>query len=328
LSRKISNKFWSLRSPRLCYNCRQPENFISKCLNPKKNQNPGAVEGDHDKKPIFQVKPGQLNFKGNNSSREHLPTSSFTFKSWDEILFQGGRLWCPMFLISLISANDRTSRVKPCRHGSNHGQPGSSPRKPSQQALMTLLIKSTPTCGQPLVKTLSLNFLQNFCRALQISPKHFKISQYKSCPLFWGTQLCFCLSRSAARIPRTSSPWMPSRPDPPCARAFRAKGWTAPCLSRSYKGRRAFPRTTCIHPLPLPLPQPPSSPARSTPQPLDHLGAFPRTLWSCARRPISLPGRELAGARAPAAVANRCRRAPSPASSPPVSGHQSTLGEP
>jgi hypothetical protein len=36
---------------------------------------------------------------------------------------------------------------------------------------------------------MSLDFLRNFFRVLQISPKHFKISQYKSYPVFWGTQL-------------------------------------------------------------------------------------------------------------------------------------------
>jgi hypothetical protein len=36
---------------------------------------------------------------------------------------------------------------------------------------------------------MSLNVLRNFCRVLQISPKHFKISQYESCPVFRGTQL-------------------------------------------------------------------------------------------------------------------------------------------
>jgi hypothetical protein len=38
---------------------------------------------------------------------------------------------------------------------------------------------------------MSFNLLRNFCRVLQISPKHFKISQYKSCLVFRGTQLCF-----------------------------------------------------------------------------------------------------------------------------------------
>jgi hypothetical protein len=35
---------------------------------------------------------------------------------------------------------------------SNLGQLGSSPRKPRQQSLMTLLIKYKHNCGQPLVK--------------------------------------------------------------------------------------------------------------------------------------------------------------------------------
>jgi hypothetical protein len=35
---------------------------------------------------------------------------------------------------------------------SNHDQPGSSPRKPHQPTLMTLLIKSLHMCGQTLVK--------------------------------------------------------------------------------------------------------------------------------------------------------------------------------
>jgi hypothetical protein len=38
---------------------------------------------------------------------------------------------------------------------------------------------------------MSLNSLRNFCRVLQISPKHFKISKYKGCLVIWGTQLFF-----------------------------------------------------------------------------------------------------------------------------------------
>jgi hypothetical protein len=54
---------------------------------------------------------------GNNSIQEHLPSSSFTFESRDEILFKGGRLWHPRFLISVINANGRISRVKPADIG-------------------------------------------------------------------------------------------------------------------------------------------------------------------------------------------------------------------
>jgi hypothetical protein len=42
------------------------------------------------------------------------------------------KVWRPRFLIIVINANDRISRVKPVKHRSNLGQPGSSPRKPRQ----------------------------------------------------------------------------------------------------------------------------------------------------------------------------------------------------
>jgi hypothetical protein len=62
---------------------------------------------------------------------------------------------------------------------------------------MTLMIKSTNTCGQTLVKDTGKPYLnpnvlecpQNFCLVLQISPKRFKMFQYESCPVFRGTQL-------------------------------------------------------------------------------------------------------------------------------------------
>jgi hypothetical protein len=38
----------------------------------------------------------------------------------------------PQVLITVINANDRISRVKPVKHRSTLGQPGSSPRKPCQ----------------------------------------------------------------------------------------------------------------------------------------------------------------------------------------------------
>jgi type II secretory ATPase GspE/PulE/Tfp pilus assembly ATPase PilB-like protein len=83
---------------RICYNCRQPGHYANECSNPRQqkpqqqNQNPGSAKGNHSKKPGFQVKQTQLNFMGNISIQEHLPTLSFTFKSQDEILFKGGRL--------------------------------------------------------------------------------------------------------------------------------------------------------------------------------------------------------------------------------------------
>jgi hypothetical protein len=72
---------------------------------------------------------------------------------------------------------------------SNDGQPGPSPRKHHRPSLMTPL-------GQPMVKVwsnplntpLTSNVSRYFCRVLQISPKHFKFSQYKSYVFCRGTQ--------------------------------------------------------------------------------------------------------------------------------------------
>jgi hypothetical protein len=63
--------------PRVCYNCRQPGHYANECPNPKRikteqqTPNPGVAKGNHDKKPMIQVKQGQLNFTGNLSIREH-----------------------------------------------------------------------------------------------------------------------------------------------------------------------------------------------------------------------------------------------------------------
>jgi hypothetical protein len=60
--------------PRLCYNCRQPGHFIRNFPNPQQqNQNLGAANGDHGKKPIIQWKPNQLNSTGNLSPQELPP---------------------------------------------------------------------------------------------------------------------------------------------------------------------------------------------------------------------------------------------------------------
>jgi hypothetical protein len=48
---------------------------------------------------------------------ENPPTSSFTFESRDEILFKGGRLRRPRFLISVINTNGWISQVKPTNTG-------------------------------------------------------------------------------------------------------------------------------------------------------------------------------------------------------------------
>jgi hypothetical protein len=71
---------------------------------------------------------------------------------------------------------------------------------------MTPLIKSThwwsKFCQNPDQTPLPLSALRNFCSVLQISPKHFTIPQYKSYPVFRGTQLCFWVA-----LPIWSGKW-------------------------------------------------------------------------------------------------------------------------
>jgi hypothetical protein len=63
--------------PRVCYNCRQPGHYANECPNPRRIKteqqapNPGVAKGNRDKKPMIQVKQGQLNFTSNLSIREH-----------------------------------------------------------------------------------------------------------------------------------------------------------------------------------------------------------------------------------------------------------------
>jgi hypothetical protein len=57
--------------PRICYNCRKPGHYANECPNPRKikaeqqTQNPRVAKGNRDKKPMIQVKQGQLNFTDN-----------------------------------------------------------------------------------------------------------------------------------------------------------------------------------------------------------------------------------------------------------------------
>jgi hypothetical protein len=83
--------------PRICYNCRQPGHYATEFPNPRKikteqqTPNPGVAKGNHDKKPMIQVKQGQLNFTGNFSVREH------SFLLWT---FDDGTLLHPHILVA------------------------------------------------------------------------------------------------------------------------------------------------------------------------------------------------------------------------------------
>jgi hypothetical protein len=91
--------------------------------------------------------------------------------------------------------NDRINWVKPANIGQTMVNLGhhlknesTIPNDPLDQVNTHLW----STLGQnPGQTPMSLNSLRNFCHILQISPKHFGFSQYKSCPVFRGTQLCF-----------------------------------------------------------------------------------------------------------------------------------------
>jgi hypothetical protein len=84
-------------SPRICYNCRQPGHYVNECPKPRRVKteqqapNPGVAKGNHDRKPIIQVKQGQLNFTGNYSIRRH----SFIFWTCDD-----GTLPHPQILVT------------------------------------------------------------------------------------------------------------------------------------------------------------------------------------------------------------------------------------
>jgi hypothetical protein len=118
-------------------------------------------------------------------------------ESRDEILLKGGRLWRPRFLISIINANGRISQVKPADFGRTEVNLGHHLENLTDKAYWTPLPSQHTPVVNPWSKTrsnptwtpTSANVFQNFCRVLQISPKHFKIYLYESCPVCWGTQL-------------------------------------------------------------------------------------------------------------------------------------------
>jgi hypothetical protein len=64
-----------------------------------------------------------------------------------------------------------------------------SPTTPNDPFWSTLVNPWSIPTHNPLNTPLTFYVSRNFCRVLQISPKHFKFSQYKSCVFCRGTQL-------------------------------------------------------------------------------------------------------------------------------------------
>jgi hypothetical protein len=79
--------------PRLCYNCRQPGHFVSKCPKPRQQkpqqqkQNLGSAINDNEPSP--RVEQSQLNFVGNTSIPELFLPFPCNSESRDEILLKG-----------------------------------------------------------------------------------------------------------------------------------------------------------------------------------------------------------------------------------------------
>jgi hypothetical protein len=78
-----------------------------------------------------------------------------------------------------------------------------SPTTPNGPFWSTLVNPWSNATQNPLNTPLPSSVSRNFCHVLQISPKYFKFSQYKSCVVFHGTQL----SCWAAFLVRSGNGW-------------------------------------------------------------------------------------------------------------------------
>jgi hypothetical protein len=100
------------------------------------------------------------------------------------------KLWRPRFSVRFINPNDPVNRVDCGQTTVNLGHhlknipdnPNDTPSWTHGQGWVKTLVK-------PLKLPLTTYVAGNFCRVLQISPKHFKISHCKSCVFCRGTQL-------------------------------------------------------------------------------------------------------------------------------------------
>jgi hypothetical protein len=99
-----------------------------------------------------------------------------------------------------------------------------SPTNPNDSFWSTIVHLGQNPTQKPLTPCWPINVSRNFCRVLQIVPRHFKFSQYKSCVFCWGTHFSCWVAllvgsawwkvqvnacRHYSREPRDSASWHP-----------------------------------------------------------------------------------------------------------------------
>jgi hypothetical protein len=99
--------------------------YARQCLNPRQQkpqqqkQNPGSANGNHSKKPSFQVKQSQLNFMGNISIREPSPLRLLLSNLGTRFCLRGvgcdarGFKLASLTLMAELAKSNRLTLVKP-----------------------------------------------------------------------------------------------------------------------------------------------------------------------------------------------------------------------
>jgi hypothetical protein len=128
-----------------------------------------------------------------------------------------------------------------------------NPIEPSGSSQHTLVVNPwSKTRSNPTWTLTSANVFQNFCRVLQISPKHFKIYQYESCPVCRGTQLSYRLTfqilsgKGWKTWSTANSSCLPKQSDIQSLAAIYAKSVEKNTLEPLYKLQRVVRSTTFL----------------------------------------------------------------------------------
>jgi hypothetical protein len=129
--------------------------------------------------------------------------SNLVVESRDEILFKGVGCDALGFHLGSINLMMRSNQLTLVKQGSTWAITSKTqPTTPSDQSRSTLVKLGQNPSQRPLKTLWHPCQLENFCRVLQISSKHFEFSECKSCVVCRGTQLsCWvaCPIRSGIR---------------------------------------------------------------------------------------------------------------------------------